>query len=60
MLAVALLRRRAYNIRAVHRAVTLRVEKSHRTLWHRLFVLLKDALVTATSRSSTAFARGAP
>lgn len=60
MLAVMLLRRLAYNILAVHRAVTLRSQRSRHMPWRRLFTLLRDALVTATFEILSSFRSRSP
>ena len=48
MLAVLLLRRIAYTLLALHRAVTLRSEVSRATPWKQLLQAMRDALVAAT------------
>lgn len=57
MVNVFLLRRIAMNILGLFRAVTLRSDDKRRTPWGRLFVLLRDALVTATIAILDAFRR---
>ena len=52
---VALLRRLAYNLLTLLRAVTLRSEENRRVPWRRLLTYLRDALITATVASLDAF-----
>ena len=48
MLAVLLLRRIAYTLLALYRAVTLRSDESRTTRWRTLLLSVRDALVAAT------------
>jgi hypothetical protein len=48
MLAVLLLRRIAYTLLALYRAVTLRSDEGRETRWKHLLTSMRDALVAAT------------
>jgi len=48
VLAVLLLRRIAYTLLALYRAVTLRSDAGRETRWRHLLTSMRDALVAAT------------